>query len=38
MTARFMAAILAVSLMASAPAKASELESVQVHLGMADRV
>ena len=36
MIARFMVAVLAVSLLVSAPATASELESVQVHLGMAD--
>ena len=36
MAVRFVAAVLAVSLLASAPAAALELDSVQVHLGMAD--
>ena len=36
MAVRFVAAVLAVSLLASAPAAALELYSVQVHLGMAD--
>ena len=36
MAVRFVAAVLAVSLLASAPAAASKLDSVQVHLGMAD--
>ena len=36
MIARFMAAVLSVSLLASSPAAATALKSVQVHLGMAD--